>query len=392
MARRRFKLLYLVTEDWFFWSHRLPMARAARDAGFDVVVACRVRDHGERIRGEGFRLAALSLRRGSRNPFFDLAALIEIVALYRREKPDIVHHVAMKPVIYGSLAAAISGVHAVVNALTGLGYLFLSNKIVTRILRLPLHLMFRLLLNRKGSRLLLQNDDDARLLVAQGVVESPHIVIIRGSGVDCRRFAPGPETPGIPVAVLASRMLWDKGVGELVAAAKILRDRGAPVRVLLVGDPDSENPATIPMEQLDAWNREGVVEWRRRTDDVPAILRASHIAVLPSYREGLPKSLLEAAAAGLPIVASDVPGCREIAHDGENAILVPVKDAKALADAIDRLARDPELRRRLGRSGRELALASFTEESVAAKIVALYRALLDQPAGSPAPSSSGAKT
>ena len=391
MARRRFKLLYLVTEDWFFWSHRLPMARAARDAGFDVVVACRVRDHGERIRGEGFRLAPLSLRRGSRNPFFDLAALIEIIALYRREKPDIVHHVAMKPVIYGSLAAAISGVHAVVNALTGLGYLFLSNEIVTRILRLPLRWMFRLLLNRKGSRLLLQNDDDAKLLVAQGIVDSSHIVIIRGSGVDCRRFAPGPEAPGIPIAVLASRMLWDKGVGELVAAARILRDRGTPVRVLLVGDPDPENPATIPMEQLDAWNRESVVEWRRRTDDVPAILRASHIAVLPSYREGLPKSLLEAAAAGLPIVASDVPGCREIAHDGENAILVPVKEAKALADAIDRLARDPDLRRRLGRSGRELALASFTEELVAAKIVALYRALLDQPAGSPAPPS-GAKT
>jgi glycosyltransferase involved in cell wall biosynthesis len=390
MARRRFKLLYLVTEDWFFWSHRLPMARAARDAGFDVVVACRVRDHGERIRGEGFRLAPLSLRRGSRNPFFDLAALIEIIALYRREKPDIVHHVAMKPVIYGSLAAAISGIHAVVNALTGLGYLFLSNEIVTRILRLPLRWMFRLLLNRKGSRLLLQNDDDAKLLVAQGVVDSPHIVIIRGSGVDCRRFAPGPETPGIPIAVLASRMLWDKGVGELVAAARILRDRGTPVRVLLVGDPDSENPATIPIDQLDAWNREGVVEWRRRTDDVPAILRASHIAVLPSYREGLPKSLLEAAAAGLPIVASDVPGCREIAHDGENAILVPVKDATALADAIERLARNPDLRRRLGSRGRELALASFTEESVAAKIVALYRAMLDLPAGSPAPPS-GAK-
>jgi len=389
IASRRFKLLYLVTEDWFFWSHRLPMARAARDAGFDVVVACRVRDHGERIRGEGFRLAPLSLRRGSRNPFFDLVALSEIIALYRRETPDIVHHVAMKPVIYGSLAAAISGAQAVVNALTGLGYLFLSDEIVTRILRLPLRWMFRLLLNRKGSWLLLQNDDDAKLLVSQGIVDSSHIVIIRGSGVDCRRFVPGPEAPGILIAVLASRMLWDKGVGELIAAARTLRDRGAPVRILLVGDPDSENPATIPIEQLEAWNREGIVEWRPRTDDVPAVLRGSHIAVLPSYREGLPKSLLEAAAAGLPIVASDVPGCREIARDGENAILVPVKDAEALADAIERLARDPDLRRRLGARGRELALASFTEEAVAAKTVALYRATLDQPPGESLSPSSG---
>ncbi|MGB8276177.1 MAG: glycosyltransferase family 4 protein [Alphaproteobacteria bacterium] len=371
------KLLYLVTEDWYFCSHRLPIARAARLSGFDVAVATRVRDHGEAIRGEGFRLVPLArLSRRSLNPLRELAALFEIVRVYRRERPDIVHHVALKPVLYGSLAARIAGVPRVVNALTGMGYVFVSRDPTARLLRLVVGLLFRFVLGHGRNRLVLQNPDDARMLIGAGVVDESRVAVIRGSGVDTTRFSPAPPPSGTPVAILVSRMLWDKGVGETVAAARLLHQRGVPLRVVLVGDTDPENPAAIPAEQLRAWRDEHAVEWLGHRSDVPALLRAAHIAVLPSYREGLPKSLLEAAACGLPLVASDVPGCREIARHGENGILVPPRTEAALADALERLARDPELRAVMGRRGRELAERHFSEGAVAAETLAVYRELL----------------
>jgi glycosyltransferase involved in cell wall biosynthesis len=279
-------------------------------------------------------------------------------------------------VLYGSLAAAIAGVPAVVNALTGLGYVFLSDDLAAAAMRVPVRLLLRSLLNRTGSKVLLQNGDDARMLSESGIAEPGRIVVIRGSGVDPRKFTPIAERPGTPVAVLASRMLWDKGIGELAEAARILKRRGSPVKILLIGDPDPENPASIPESQLRIWQEEGILEWRPHTRDMAAALAQCHIAVLPSYREGLPKGLLEAAAMGLPIVASDVPGCREIARDGENAILVPVRTAAPLADAIERLARDPELRRRFGRRGRQMVEESFTESAVVAQTLTLYRNLI----------------
>lgn len=371
------KLLYLVTEDWYFCSHRLPIARAAREAGAEIAVATRVGDQGERIEAEGFRLIPIFLRRRSRNPLREARAILEIVRIYRRERPDLVHHVALKPTLYGALAATLTGVPAVINALTGLGFVFISPGWSARILRPLVRGFLRLVLNRPASRLILQNPDDKGLLEGAGVIAPERVVLIPGSGVDTARFAPAPEPPGTPVAVLVSRMLWDKGVGETVAAARMLRDRGVPLRVVLVGDPDPENPASVPLEQLRRWQAEGAVEWRGHVDDVAAVLREAHIAVLPSYREGLPKSLLEAAAAGRPIVASDVPGCREIARHGENGLLVPVRDARALAAALERLAGDGELRRRLGRRGREMVEEGYSEAAVVARTLALYRAMLD---------------
>jgi len=373
------KILYLVSEDWYFCSHRLPIARAARDAGFTVVVATRVGGYGARIRSEGFRLIPISLRRSSRNPFREAAAILEIVWLYLRERPDLVHHVALKPTLYGAFAAAVTRVPRVVNALAGMGYVFVSRDWKARVLRPPIRTLLRLLLNRPGSRLILQNPDDAWMLEDSGVIAPHRIALIRGSGVDTVRFAPAPEPPGTPVAVLVSRMLWDKGVGETVEAARLLKARGVPVRIVLAGDPDPENPAAIPLSRLREWQAEGVVDWRGHVEDVPALLRDSHIAVLPSYREGLPKSLLEAAAAGRPIVATDVAGCREIVRQGENGVLVPVRDAAALADAIEHLAGDAELRRRMGAHGRRLVEGSFSEKAVVQRTLALYRDLLSLP-------------
>jgi glycosyltransferase involved in cell wall biosynthesis len=370
---RKPKLLYLVTEDWYFWSHRLPIARAARDAGFEVAVATRVRGHGPRIRNEGFRLLPIGLRRSSQNPLREAAAIIEIIRLYRRERPDLVHHVALKPTLYGAFAAALAGIPAVINALTGMGFVFISTSRKARFLRPLVQTCLGLLLNRPGSRLILQNPDDRRMLVDAGVIAPHRVVPIQGSGVDTATFAPAPEAAGTPIAALVSRMLWDKGVGETVQAARLLKERGAGVRVALVGDPDPDNPASIPLDQLREWQAEGAVVWRGHTEDVAAVLRDTHIAVLPSYREGLPKSLLEAAAAGRPIIASDVPGCREITRHGENGLLVPVKDARALADAIERLANDAELRQRMGRRGRELVEEAFSEAAVVERTLALYR-------------------
>jgi glycosyltransferase involved in cell wall biosynthesis len=390
-TRVRPKLLYLVTEDWYFCSHRLPMARAARDGGLEVVVATRVARHADRIRDEGFRLVPLEkLDRRSLNPLREIAALLEIVRVYRAERPDIVHHVALKPTLYGTLAAMLTGVPRVVNALTGMGYVFVSREPIARLLRLVVGALFHVVLDRRNSVLIVQNPDDAAQLVKAGVVAPERIALIRGSGVDTARFAPGPTRPGTPVAVLVARMLWDKGVAEMVEAGRILHARGVPVRVLLVGDADPGNPSAIPAARLESWRHEDAAEWLGHRDDIPDVLRGAHIAVLPSYREGLPKSLLEAAAAGLPLVASDVPGCREVVRHGHNGILVPPRDAAALADAIERLASDGELRALMGRRSRELVLQHFSQEIVAAETLAVYRRLLGEKAGGRARASSAA--
>jgi len=375
-AKTRPRLLYLVTEDWYFCSHRLPVARAARDAGAEVVVATRVAAHGEAIRAEGFRLVPLAWRRGSHAPLAELRAVLEIRRLYARERPDLVHHVALKPVIYGSIAAALAGVPHVVNALTGLGALFIGSSPRTRVLGRLARLALKPLLNRAGSRVIVQNADDRRLLEDRGLLRHDRVALIRGSGVDTRRFAPTPEPAGPPVAVLAARMLRDKGVGEFVAAARVLKQRGVAVRMQLAGPTDPDNPAAIGEATLRSWQAEGIVEWLGPVADMPGLWAKSHIAVLPSYREGLPKALLEAAACGRPLIATDVPGCREIVRQDETGLLVPAKDAPALADAIARLAGDAELRRRLGARARAVAESEFAEAVVVRETLALYREML----------------
>lgn len=368
-------LLFLVSEDWYFCSHRLPIARAARDAGMKVTVACRVRDHGDAIRKEGFDLHPIRLNRSGRNPIADVATILALRKLYRSVRPDIVHQVAVKPVLYGSIAAWLAGVPHVVNAMAGLGFVFISNGLFASLIRPVLRPVFRVLLNRPCSRLILQNGDDRALFQTRIGVRPDRIAIIRGSGVDTEAFTPAPEPDGPIVAACVSRMLWDKGIGELVEAARLLQRRGSGIVVRLVG-PTDDNPASIPQSTLDAWRAEGVVEMTGPTTDVAGIYARSHIAVLPSYREGLPKSLLEAASCGLPMVATDVPGCREICRDGETGLSVPVRAAEPLAEALARLADDPDLRRRLGRAARRAAETEFAEPVITRQTLALYETML----------------
>lgn len=360
------RLLFLVTEDWYFCSHRLPIARAAKEAGYDVAVACRVRAHGERVKEAGIALYPLEeLSRKSRNPVRELAALREITSLYRAVRPDIVHHVALKPVIYGSIAARRAGVPAVVNAMAGLGYVFSSGDLKARLARPLVTAAFRALLERPGTRVVVQNRDDQEHI---GVGSA---VVIPGSGVDLQAFTPSAEPAGIPLVVLPARMLRDKGVLEFATAARMLRAQGIQARFALVGAPDEENPAYIPETQLRAWQSEGTVEWWGWRDDMAAVFGASAIVCLPSWREGLPKALIEAAAAARPIVTCDVPGCRDVVRHGENGFLVPARDPAALAVALRKLIESRSLREEMGRKGRARA-TEFSTKMVIERTLNLY--------------------
>lgn len=373
------RLLFLVTEDWYFWSHRLGLARAARDAGWEVHVATRAADHAERIRAEGFVLHALGWKRSGRNPLKELAAIAEIRRLYRTVCPHLVHQVAMKPVLYGSLAARLARVPAVVNAMAGMGSVFSARKASTRLLRPFIVAAFRFLLDRPNQWLVVQNDDDAALFRDRSLVPPGHIRLIPGSGVCAETFSPCPEPPEPPVvATVVARLLWDKGIGETVEAARLLKQRDMPVRLRLVGAPDPENPNSIPPETVDAWRAEGVVEVMGPRRDIPQVWAESHIAVLASYREGMPRSLLEAAACGRPLVTTDAPGCRALVADEGMGLRVPVRDASALADAIEALARDPDRRHRLGAEARRRIETIYGDGPVLAAFLALYDELTDR--------------
>lgn len=304
-------------------------------------------------------------------------SLIELINIYRLERPDIVHHVSMKPVLYGSLAARIAHVPAVVNAFAGMGYMFTSNNWKTKLFRPVIMYAFRWLFNRYNSRVILQNPDDKKILINAKVLQSAQINLIRGSGVNIHEYFPVPESSAIPTVVLASRMLWDKGIGEFVTAAQLLKEQGIQARFVLVGKSDPDNPTSILIEQLKMWHQNGVVEWWGYRDDMPQIFAQAHIVCLPSYYgEGVPKVLIEASACGRPIVTTDAPGCREVVRQEENGILVPVRNSKALAEALKRLIKDASLRKRMGAHGREIAIKEFSVEKVVHETMLVYKELL----------------
>ncbi len=367
------KILYLVAEDWYFCSHRLQLACAVRDEGYEVVVATRVTAHGDEITKNGLKLIPINMCRRGLNPLSELPSLLHLIRIYRQERPDLVHHVALKPVIYGSLAAAVAAIPARINALGGLGFAYSSESKKAWFLRAVLRVVLRVLLNRRHSKVILQNNDDLETLVTAGILKPDRAAVIRGAGVDLQEFSLSAEADEPPVVMLASRMLWSKGVGEFVEAASLLNKRGVVARYVLVGEADAVNPASIPREQLLKWQQEGIVEWWGRREDMAEVLRQAHVVCLPSYREGLPKVLLEAAASGRAIVASDAPGCREVVHHNENGLLVPVKKSVPLADAIEQLVSDPLLRKKMGARGREIVVEGLSLEQVIRETLALYR-------------------
>ena len=370
------RLIYLVSEDWYFVMHRLLMARAAKQAGFEVHVATPVADHAKAIEREGFILHPLGWRRGVLDPLHLLSAVRQVRGVYQRVRPALAHHVALAPTIIGSLAAL--GLPIIcLNALVGLGYIFTSPTPKAIAIRFIVEWQLRWLLGRKEATVTVENSDDRAAIRSLGVNDEK-IVLIPGSGVDIDAFTPLPEPPTPPVTVgFAGRLLTDKGVPTLVAAHDLLARRGRPVELLIAGEPDPANPASISKTTLGEWRKRPGLTLLGHLEDIRTLWAKAHIAVLASLREGLPVSLLEAAACARPIVATDVPGCREIARLDHNALLVPANDAAALADAIDRLARDTDLRRRFGAAGRALVECEFSHQRVGREIVALYNRLLE---------------
>ena len=380
MANSPPKLLFLVTEDWYFCSHRLPVARAARDAGFRVAVATRVREHGKQIEAEGFALRPLRWKRRGDGMLGHLRALAEIVRLYRRERPDLVYHVALKPVLFGGIAARLmfSRRPGVVSAVMGLGIEFTGSGAGWK-KRL---LGWALRLAAATGRIIVQNPENRDALIGLGIAAG-RIALIPGSGVDTEHFAALPDPAEAPVAAaLVGRMLRSKGVPDAVAAVRKLRAAGMAVELILAGAADPDSRDSLSDAELAELAREPGVEWLGHVGDVRAVWRRAAVALLPSsYGEGVPKALLEAASCARPIVASDMPGCREVVAPGETGLLVPPHDAAALAEAIAALAGDPGLRRRMGEAGRRRVVAGFAEATIARQTVALLRSVLDEGGG-----------
>ena len=365
------RLLLLITEDWYFWSHRLDLARAARDSGFNVTIATRVTEHGERIRQEGFQLIPLAMIRRSRNPVTEMMALLQVVQLYNEIRPDLVHHVALKPILYGSLAAWITRVPVVINAFAGLGHAFTQER--TNVLRWGIKVVLKMVVKLSRSCVLVQNHDDQELLVMEGIVPAFRTRIIAGSGIDTQIFSFQSAPQGVPIVVLPARMLWDKGIGEFVEAARHLKKKGIDARFVLVGRRDEHNPASIAESFLTEWINEGLVEWWGHREDMPAIYGTASLVVLPSYREGLPRVLIEAAACGKAIVTTDVPGCRDVVQHEVNGFLVPMKDWVSLATWIERLLQNKDQRESMGVRGRARAEQEWSAPLIIQQTLSLYR-------------------
>lgn len=376
MAR---KVVLFANTEWYLWNFRRSLIQAVRAAGYEVLLLSPPGEYGARFAGLGLRWQALEMDRRSLNPLRELRLLWYLVKLFRRERPVLVHGFTIKCAVYGALAARVARVPARVSAVDGVGYVFSSSDLKARLLRSPVRALLKMALGGKRTRLILQNPDDVALFGRARLVDSRHVRLIRGSGVDCSRFLPHRgSTDGELRVLLAARLLWDKGIAEYVEAARVLRGRYPQVRFLLAGLPDPGNPAAVPESEVRGWMREGVLEWLGKVEDMAALYASVDIVVLPSYyREGLPNSLIEAAACALPLVTCDTPGCREVVTDEVDGLRVPPRDAGALADAMARLIESPELRARYGQAARAKALAEFDEKIVIEKTLAVYRELLE---------------
>ncbi|HET6431612.1 glycosyltransferase family 4 protein [Dyella sp.] len=375
------KFILFANTDWYLYNFRLSTALRLQADGHEVVMLSPPGPFGSRFAGHGLRWVTLPMDRASLNPLREAVTWWRLVRVLRRERPDLLHSFTVKCAVYGALAARVAGVPAVVNAVAGMGYVFTSDGVKARVLRPLVKLLLRTTLRGRRSLLILQNPDDAEAFSQARLVDPGRVRMIRSSGVDTRRFAPADRLPvdGEPLRVLlAARLLWEKGIQEFVDAAKQLHAVGRNVEFLLAGTPDPGNPRSVSPAEVKRWDEEGIVTWLGHVDDMPALLRTVHVMALPSYyREGVPKSLIEAAACGLAIVTTDLPGCREVVtEDGRDGLRVAPRDAAALAQCIIALDDDRALLERLGRRARQRALDEFDERSVIQRTIDVYNELL----------------
>jgi len=370
--------MFVVNTDKFFMSHRLPIALAALQLNFEVHVATGMTSCMDKMQALGLVVHPLSLDRRSAGVLSNGRTFFQILRVFMRVKPDVVHLVTIKPVLLGGVAARLAGVRGVVAAISGLGFVFLSHGITAGVRRWLVGWLYRLALGHNNLKVIFQNEDDRASLVRLSNLSREKTTLIRGSGVDLDEYPVSPLPEGPSVVLLAARLLIDKGVREFVEAARLLRERGNNARFVLVGNPDPGNPATITNGELRQWLAKGVVEHWGHRDDMPCVLAQSHIVVLPSYREGLPKILVEAAASGRTVVTTNVPGCRDAIEANKTGFLVPLRDAEALVKAINTLLADRSLCEEMGRAGREVAEQVFDVKKVVKQHLHIYDELLQK--------------
>ncbi|MCS4150741.1 glycosyltransferase family 4 protein [Salinibacter ruber] len=365
------KIAYFANTGWYLYNFRLSLLKQARERGNDVLLVSPEDEYVSELQAEGFRWCRCPIDRKSLNPLKGSRSIVRLVGLLREERPDLIHNFTLKSIVYGSLAARITGVPRRVNAITGLGHYFSNPSGVDRVIMHGLRHLLRYSLS--GSQIIFQNPDDLETVVEHGMAPVEDCHLIRSSGVDTDTFQPQ-EEPDEPITILlASRMLWSKGIEDFVKAGRHLVEDGAKARVVIVGAPDEGNPDAIPRERLQAWDEEPGVEWWGFRDDMPQVLGQSHVVCLPTrYGEGVPKILTEAAAAGRPLVATDVAGCQEIVQDGENGFLVPPGDSSSLAQALRSLIESPDDRRRMGTRSRKIAENKFSDEKVIEETLSVY--------------------
>lgn len=366
-------ILFVVNAPEFFISHRLPIAIAAEEAGYEVHVASAPGPGVETLRAEGFTHHPIGFARSGQNPLVELRTLVSLVRLFKRIRPDLVHLITIKPVLYGGIAARLARVHGVVSAVSGLGTVFLANSLVAKLRRWLIARLYSAAFKQKRLAVIFQNPDDRDTLISLGALQVGNARLIRGSGVSLAGYPCVPESDGAkPVVVMAARLLRDKGVFEFVEAARLLRNRGVTVHMRLIGSADPGNLTSVTEAELDQWRKDGDVELLGFRSDIAEQYAAANIVCLPSYREGLPKSLVEAAACGRAVVTTDVPGCRDAITPGETGLLVPVKNPVALANAIQTLIENPELRKGMGKAGRALAERAFSIEQIVLQHLTIY--------------------
>ena len=370
------KVLFVANTDWYLYNFRRSFAQFLTRQGFRVVTVSPSGAYAASLQQLGYRWIRWEVGRKTISPFGEIIALNRLRRIYRQEKPDFVHHFTIKPVLYGSWAARSCRIPRIINAITVRGYVFLADDLRARALR-PLTIAFyRLTLSNRACRVIFENEDDQQYFLEARLVSADQSRVIAGVGVDVNRFSPAPQPDGVPLIVFPARILWDKGVGVLVQAARLLRPR-LQARFILVGRPDPGNPTTVDEVTLQGWVREGLVEYWGWQDDMNTVYQQSHIVTLPSMYEGVPTALLEAAACGRPLVATNISGCRAIVKNGVNGFLVPLNDPVALATALETLILDKELRQLMGEAGRKLVVDQFTDTYTNERTYAVYRTLMD---------------
>lgn len=375
------KIILAANTDWYLYNFRASLAHFLRDQGFEVVLVSPPGKYLPVFKQWGFRWLPWSLGRQTLGPWNEIPSIFALARIYRHEKPDLVHHHTIKPVLYGSLAARALGMRGVVNSITGRGYIFLGNETKARLLRPVAKSLYRLAFGHPNFAAVFENETDRQYFIRENIVPAKRTWITAGVGVDPQRFTPTPPPPEPPVVLFSGRMLWDKGVGVLVEAARILRRQaaggGSAVRVALAGEPDPGNPASISPDTVQGWVQEGVIEYWGWQPEMSQAYARCHIVAAPTmYGEGIPTVLLEAAACGRPIVATDMPGCRDIVLHGTNGLIVAPNDPAALAEALEALICDPDLRGRMGNAGRQIVLQKFTTAQVNTATLAVYRKVL----------------